>query len=67
MTLNLWSRGARQFCAPTDHSWIIHQFRGTDGFRNLRICEHCGRTHVVLAVERENSRRPVHAAVTVAA
>jgi hypothetical protein len=63
MTLNLWSRGSRQFCAPADHSWIIQQFRGTEGVRNLRICEHCRRTHVVLAVEREGARVPVHAAV----
>ncbi|HEU5005745.1 MAG TPA: hypothetical protein VFT67_02175 [Jatrophihabitantaceae bacterium] len=67
MTLNLWSRGTRQFCAPADHSWIVQQFRGTRGVRNLRICERCGRTHVVLAVERETAREPVHAAASVAA
>lgn len=63
MTLNLWSRDSRQFCAPADHSWIVQQFRCSDGFRNLRICERCGRTHVVLAVERHTARTAVHAAV----
>ncbi|HZY76235.1 MAG TPA: hypothetical protein VFE40_07935 [Jatrophihabitantaceae bacterium] len=67
MTINLWSRGTRQFCAPADHSWILQQFRGSEGPRNLRICERCGRTHVVLNVERESARRPVHAASAVAA
>jgi len=67
MTLNLFARSSRQFCEPTDHSWIIRQFRGTEGLRNLRICERCGRTHVILAVERAGARAPGHAADTVAA
>jgi hypothetical protein len=67
MTVKPFARQARQFCQPAKHSWVLHQFRGTAGFRNLRICEHCGRTHVVLSVDKEQLGEPVHAAANPAA
>lgn len=66
MTLNLWPRGQQQrqrTCPNGAHSWVVRQFRGSSGFRNLEICEHCGRTHVLLQVDDGAPRTPVHAAV----
>ncbi len=62
MTVNPFTRAARQFCRPAEHSWGIHEFQGAGGLRTLRICERCSRTHVVLSPDNTAKTDKLHKA-----